>query len=48
MYPFQAIVGVPDIVNGVASGFDYAIKPAASAPENLVKATKSIWKAIDR
>ena len=48
MYPFQAVVGLRDVINGIASGYDYSISPAASAPESIVKATKSIWDAIEK
>jgi len=47
-YPFQAVVGLRDIVNGIASGFDYEITPASATPESIIKATKTIYKALEK
>ena len=45
-YPFQTVVGVRDIANGIFSEFDYQITPAQGAPASLVKWAKNVYKAI--
>lgn len=45
-YPFQTVVGVRDIANGIFSEFDYQITPAQGAPASIVKWVKNVYKAI--
>ena len=46
-YPFQSIVGVRDVVNGIASAYGYQMSPAAAAPESIVKFGRSVIKALE-
>lgn len=46
-YPFQSIIGVRDIVNATSSGFGYQLSPASAPPEAIVKAMRSIGKAVE-
>lgn len=46
-YPFQSIVGVRDIVNGIASAYGYQMSPAAAAPESIVAFGRSVIKALE-
>ena len=45
-YPFQTVIGVRDLANGVFSGFDFQITPAAGTPAALVRWTHDVYKAI--
>ena len=46
-YPFQSIVGVRDIVNGIASAYGYQMSPASAAPESIVAFGRSVIKALE-
>ena len=46
-YPFQSIMGVRDVVNGIASAYGYQMSPAAAAPESIVAFGRSIIKALE-
>lgn len=46
-YPWQAVVGLRDIANGVFGEFDYQITPAQAAPKSFVKWADSVRKALE-
>ena len=46
-YPFQSIMGVRDVVNGIASAYGYQMSPASAAPESIVAFGRSIIKALE-
>lgn len=46
-YPFQSIMGVRDVVNGIASAYGYQMSPAAAAPESIVAFGRSVIKALE-
>ena len=46
VYPFQTVVGVRDLANGIFSEFDYQITPASGAPASIVKWVKNVYAAI--
>ena len=45
-YPFQTVVGVRDMANGIFSEFDYQITPAQGAPASIVKWVKNVYDAV--
>lgn len=47
-YPFQSVVGVRDLANGIFGKFGYQITPAQSAPAAMVKWFKSVNKALEK
>lgn len=47
-YPFQAVVGLRDVASAVFGEYGYAITPAESAPESVVKWFKSVNKALEK
>ncbi|WP_297671138.1 hypothetical protein [uncultured Desulfovibrio sp.] len=46
-YPFQTVVGVRDLANGIFGKYGYQITPAQSAPKSLVQWFKSVNKALE-
>lgn len=47
-YPFQSVVGVRDLANGIFGEFGYQITPAQYAPAAMVKWFKSVNKALEK
>jgi hypothetical protein len=46
-YPFQPVVGVRDLTNGIFGNYGYQITPAQSAPKSLVNWFHAVNKAIE-
>lgn len=45
-YPFQAVVGVRDLANGIFSGFPYKMTPAEGGPAAIAKWMQDVYAAL--